>query len=78
MPCYDGRSADHVAEVRRQRDENARLLCMVMRQLELADSTVGGGYQANAADQLCRLIPGLREWWEAHKRFDEEDGRRQP
>lgn len=75
MPCYDGRSADHERELRAQRDENARLLCGVMRQLELAASTVEGGHPVSAAEQLCRLVPGLRGWWERHKDFDREEGR---
>lgn len=74
MPCYDGRSADHEPELRAQRDENARLLCQVMRQLELAVAEQSGS-ERTAADQLCRLVPGLRGWWEAHKYFDREEGR---
>lgn len=46
-------------------DEVTRLLCGLCTELEAMDW-----------DALIDEVDGLREWWEEHKEYDEEQGRR--
>jgi hypothetical protein len=58
MPCYDSRDSEELENLRKLKDENARIACKCLKTLEAVGLMVND--------------PEVIAWWEAHKQADAE------
>lgn len=77
MPCSDnqrwGDDEEHLelVKIKKRNDELARMLCGLCREIEWQHIGLYG-----ESIEYFDKVPGLREWWEEHKKYDIKEGRR--
>lgn len=62
MPCYDPRPAEEARDT-------VRMLCAVLSMLEKS-------LPPDAFASVLDMEPGMRAWWDEHRKRDEREGRR--